>query len=263
MLILIILGAALFTYAWLIEPARLAVGEESVQVAGISPIRLLFISDLHIGWHTRMGWLHKRLGRLKGLHASRPVAGILLGGDFLDASGLYIPQLEGVLAELASWKVPIYAVLGNHDYDSLPKGLEELEQAFKGYGVRLLRNESAVLQGIHLIGIDDLQTDPVYHNGNVPMPATQWRQRAGELDWYSEQCAKHPGLPKVVLSHNPDAALLPGDPRPSLVLAGHTHGGQMAWVPPLAPTDPSWQLLSIFRTPTARGNRSDRESRLG
>jgi predicted MPP superfamily phosphohydrolase len=51
----------------------------------------------------------------------------------------------------------------------------------------------------------------------------------------------HPSIARIVLSHNPDTAELPDakDFRVDLMLAGHTHGGQV-WVPGLGtPVVPS------------------------
>jgi predicted MPP superfamily phosphohydrolase len=40
-----------------------------------------------------------------------------------------------------------------------------------------------------------------------------------------------PGMPRVLLSHNPDVAeepgLSPSDLQPNLIVSGHTHGGQI------------------------------------
>ncbi|MGC3966165.1 MAG: hypothetical protein QM775_01970 [Pirellulales bacterium] len=83
-------------------------------------------------------------------------------------------------------------------------------------GIRLLRNETATVEGLQIVGLEDL-----------------WTPRFSELA-ASRLVANTAGSPAVVLSHNPDTCdrSFWGDYR-GWILAGHTHGGQCK--PPFLP----------------------------
>ena len=115
-------------------------------------------------------------------------------------------QMTAVLKDL---KAPLggYAVLGNHDwyFDG-----ERVRKAFETDGIRVLENESAELrdgnQSLALVGLADAWTRPQDINGTIANAP--------------------PGLPVIVITHNPDSfAQLPAGV--SLLLAAHTHGGQV------------------------------------
>jgi predicted MPP superfamily phosphohydrolase len=105
----------------------------------------------------------------------------------------------------------VYCILGNHDRFT---GAERVAQALARWTTwRLLRDEAAVVEvgeaRLHLLGLEDRDA-PV-------------RPRLAALR------ARVPaGAPAVLLAHHPDVfphAVAAGLP---LVLAGHTHGGQIA-----------------------------------
>jgi len=104
-----------------------------------------------------------------------------------------------------------FAVLGNHEYwTDAKRGQQALENA----GFRVLTNSHAALQRgaeeLHLVGIDDLWSGrPDYEAAFREVP--------------EDACT-------VVLSHNPDAIYDRRVRRAGLVLAGHTHGGQIVGV---------------------------------
>lgn len=131
---------------------------------------------------------------------------LVVTGDFRtctygDHSGANTAAIE----ILQHAKAPVYATLGNHDF--LCK-VPELEAA----GIRFLLNESARIEregeSLYLVGIDD----PNYYK-------THNFKRAVE------------GIPtesfRVLLSHSPETYREAMDYGMDLLLAGHTHGGQL------------------------------------
>jgi predicted MPP superfamily phosphohydrolase len=115
-----------------------------------------------------------------------------------------VKQLTRALKAL---KRPAYAVLGNHDHWSdAPK----IRAALADAGVEVLTNEHRVLthagQALHLVGIDDSVTK--HDDADAAF--------AGVPD----------GATSVVLSHDPKSADWIHRFRPTLILSGHTHGGQ-------------------------------------
>lgn len=146
---------------------------------------------------------------------------ITLLGDFVDGArshdGHNIENGMFVFHALGSMKAPfgVYAVLGNHDHWTDSKRVTEL---LKERNITVLIDENKVLpNGLTLAGVDDY-----WEASGSPR-----KSLAGIPD---------KGL-TVLLTHNPDinGVLEVNDPV-QLVLAGHTHGGQVripftGWAP--------------------------------
>jgi predicted MPP superfamily phosphohydrolase len=187
------------------------------------PLRIAFLSDFHTGCHA------DDLVRLESIMAEaarhRPDL-VLYGGDFVNmmafGGGRVPPRV--IAAILATLDAPLgrFAVLGNHDYDY---GGDEVANALRAVGIVVLDDERRELTfagaALDLIGIPDARV----HRGN-----------AAEL--LSDAAARGPTL---VLAHDPYwfAHLPPG---PHLMLAGHTHGGQIC-LPGIGP------LINMSKAP--------------
>ena len=110
-------------------------------------LKLVLISDLHLGYHNRRADLHRWLAMLK---AEKPDA-ILIGGDIIDGS--YRPVAEELMAdEFRSLGIPVIACLGNHDYYT---GLSADLQFCREAGIKVLRDTTTTLDGIIIVGRDD------------------------------------------------------------------------------------------------------------
>ncbi|MET3710530.1 putative MPP superfamily phosphohydrolase [Sphingomonas trueperi] len=177
---------------------------------GAAPMRVVLISDLHVaGPETPPSRLARIVGQVNAL---RPDL-VLIAGDVEQhrrvTTRVYdAAEASAPLAALRA-RYGVVTVLGNHDYGRFDK--TDLPPWLKTQGITVLRND-AVRRGVLTIaGADDL-----YHG----------KYREKSLDHAARAL---PG-PTVVLSHTPDIApTLPA--RYPLVLAGHTHCGQI--VPPL------------------------------
>jgi hypothetical protein len=197
-------------YAWQLDRA-LTVSEAEVALRGLpgpfAGLRMLLVTDVHSGPFLAPADLQRTFGRFQPL---RPDV-VLLGGDLATNT---LAEVERCRQALAALRAPlgVFAVLGNHDhYTGDAAGLRRLlEQA----GVQVLHNRAVRLvrggAGILLAGIDDLN--------------------AGEPDLDAALAGALPdreGAPVVLLSHNPDVLFAAARRGVSLVLAGHTHGGQV------------------------------------
>lgn len=148
----------------------------------------------------------------------------VMTGDFRN---LTIGPWQAAVAETlrlgAHLRAPAYAVLGNHDLLSMVPPLE-------AGGIRFLLNESVRLEhngsSIHLAGID-----------HPAFSGTDGLRRALRQVPHSAPC--------ILLAHAPAVHAAAGHHRIDLVLAGHTHGGQIClpggWV--LWRNDPSPRRL--------------------
>jgi uncharacterized protein len=167
----------------------------------MAPVRVAHLTDLHVGRVTPFA-IQREAQAL--VNAEKPDL-ILVTGDFVCHSQLYLDQLTYLME---GFTAPVVAVLGNHDYWA---GAEEVCLALRRAGVLVLRNQNTTLsvrgQPLQLVGLDDAYTGHARREKAV----------AG---------LRH-DLPSLALSHIAEEAdhLWPyGIP---LVLAGHTHGGQI------------------------------------
>ncbi|REE94244.1 putative MPP superfamily phosphohydrolase [Paenibacillus taihuensis] len=152
---------------------------------------------------------------------------VLIGGDLRERN-VPMARIRSNIQKLTRI-APVYLVYGNHDYDD---DMRELEVMLAEERVRLLVNESVVLEQrdgsrIRLTGVDDPRTK-----------RDRLSLALSEPEDGNELCT-------IVLAHAPILATrLPDDAAIDLILAGHTHGGQIA-LPFMGPvlrreTDSPW-----------------------
>ena len=169
------------------------------------PLRVALLSDIHVaGPDMPPARIERIVDQVNALKLDL----VLIAGDFVSDKRLATrkyPAAEG-LAPLSRLKARhgVYAVLGNHDHWRNPA---EVRAALRGAKVRILDNHAATVGPLSLGGVDDDFTD------NADMKAAVTSMRAGRGS-------------RVLLSHSPDVAAL-APPDVSLILAGHTHCGQI------------------------------------
>jgi predicted MPP superfamily phosphohydrolase len=231
--LLLVILSAFFAHGWFVEPSRLQIEEEEVPVdpSKLSkPVRILFVSDLHASFFTSKIGTARKLRTIRRYLKSKPVDIVVLGGDFVDRSSRYLSKAQKIIHELASYGTPLYAVLGNHDHESIPD-LVPLLSLFEKEKVKLLRNQSEVVnvngQELLVIGVDDMERSELYPSSRKIPSADIFMNQSKKIDWYHEFDKVSPSLPRLLLSHNPDGVFMPGAVSPVAVLSGHTHGGQV------------------------------------
>jgi len=212
---------------FLITPRRLVTSTHRFGEPSGSRIRLLQISDVHL---QRIGGLEERL--LAAVHDAAADL-IVLTGDMIDrADRLW--QLEMLLRELPRGPRTV-AILGNWEYWSGVR-IPALERTYDRHGIELLVNRSIEVETpaarLRITGLDDL--------------------RAGAPDAAAALADAPPARHHLVLAHCPasrDRVSLPGDHAAALLLAGHTHGGQVAplGVPLVRPIGSGRYLAGWYR----------------
>jgi predicted MPP superfamily phosphohydrolase len=219
-LLLIAAGCSLWAAAlWLgterVALRRIAVPSEALSAA-LGDGRVLHVSDLHV---RRVGYRERRLAELAATAAPDLVA---VTGDLVEPPGRGRPAEIGPavavmrrLAEIA----PTVAVLGNNDLPYPEKAqtvdTQRLVAALADAGVLVLRNAAArmTVRGrsgtseVYIVGVDDNFT----HRD----------------DLHAALGAVPPDVPAILLAHSPDVVADWDVSRFALVLAGHTHGGQI------------------------------------
>ena len=169
---------------------------------------LVLVSDLH-------------LGPVHGFRFSRRVANMVAGlepdvvalaGDFYDGTAVDAERMASPWKDLAA-QFPVCYVTGNHEeFSDRTKYLRALE----GVGVRILRNETVVIDGLQVAGV-------LYGEGSE---REGFRQALAGLKLNRQQ-------PSVLLNHVPHFLDIAEQAGISLMLSGHTHKGQVipwSWV---------------------------------
>jgi predicted MPP superfamily phosphohydrolase len=184
---------------------RLDVDARRGATAGRSPLRLAFVSDIHIGPLTSRRLIERAFDRLAALAPDV----LALGGDYVSYD--VTPAGADWLAALVG-RVPApikVAVLGNHD---LWTDHPIIERALAAGGARVLVNDAVRLPPPHddvaIVGLDDPWT--------------------GAPDGDRAFAAAGDAPTKIALVHAPDGYPHVRGRGAALMLAGHTHGGQIA-----------------------------------
>ncbi len=209
LLFIIIVVDAIF-----IEPYRLIVTEINFDLfdGTDTKVKIILISDIHID-SQREGYLDEVV---KKINEQNPDI-VLIAGDSINGYGTELKKLEPLKA-LRS-KFGAYAVLGNHDYGrwGCPISKNEIdmgnkvEQKLEYLGIEVLRNENRIIEingkSFALIGLDDA-----------------WVCRS-DYKKASENVSE--SMPKIIFMHN-SKAIEPKEVKgKGLILAGHTHCGQI------------------------------------
>ena len=108
------------------------------------PLRIAATADLHYGKHSR-GTLHDAFAEI-----SRSADILLLCGDLTDY-GLPEEAEELVTDIRAAVRIPILAVLGNHDFESSQP--EAISKVLDDAGVNVLNGEAIEIGGVGFAGI--------------------------------------------------------------------------------------------------------------
>lgn len=160
---------------------------------------LLHLSDLHLDIAPEL--TDAIIARLRGVDYDLCV----VTGDFrASSSGAYDLAIDYAARLVKHLKLPVYAVLGNHDFIEFVPPLEAA-------GYTFLLNETVVIERgdakLYLSGVDDphfYETDNLYRTRDaIPI-----------------------GAPSILLAHSPEIYRHAAAAGYDFMLSGHTHAGQ-------------------------------------
>ena len=181
-----------------------AVVHYRVELAGLQrPLRLVHLSDLHgSNWDMPQVRLNRIMDQVNALHPDL----VVVTGDF-HASKIWDPpmRMDDAVQPLTWLKAPlgVWSVPGNHDDPYW------IRWVMRRFGLKLLAGDLVDLGPIQIVGSDDLIM------GQRPVQGLR-----------AAAARAQPGKPLVALVHEPRLwTMLPANV--DLVLAGHTHGGQI------------------------------------
>lgn len=203
----IALGTILLTDMYIIEPNWIEIEEVIIHDKKLSEllagIRIVHISDIHA--RKTIGFRERQLIRkVNSLNADI----IFITGDFISDFGGLRSALE-IVSKLKA-KIGKFGVMGNHDHYRVRPDFFARE--FREAGIDILLNEHRLIplpngRTLTLAGVDD----PVTGHANI----------ARTLD------SIRPGEPVIMLAHTPSFYPQAHKRHINLLLAGHSHGGQI------------------------------------
>ena len=218
----IVIALPLLAYARLVEPFRVSLRRETLELEDLPPgldgLTILHLSDLHLrkGDHGRA----ELIRRVSDVEADI----IAITGDFIETDDdvdFCLRTIQGLRARYG-----IFGVLGNHDHMGdrhflhtifkcwqRSNDVQGLIRRLEGIGIKVLVNEGVPVridgQDLWVVGVDD----PYKRLHNVPLALR--------------------GIPpegyKLLLAHSPDVVDQIGSDEVNLILCGHTHGGQIVF----------------------------------
>ena len=209
--VLAVLGAGISFKIWSDTMGSPEVHRAAVTLRGMAPgtppITAALISDIHVAGPDMSP---ARLARIVAqINALRPDI-VLIAGDLVSQKILstHAYTAAEIVAPLAGLDAPLGVVVvpGNHDHWF---DWPALERELRARGIQVLQNEAAQIGPLVIGGVDDAYT----RRDDLPPVLAQMRSMQGG---------------RLILTHSPDVfPQVPGEV--SLVLAGHTHCGQIAY----------------------------------
>jgi uncharacterized protein len=207
----LLVPAPVGVYASFVEPMRLRVERTTVPLptdrAGDRDVRIAVLADIQTADVGDYEW--RAIERTNDLWPHV----VVIPGDLFQMSTARqrreLPELRALVREL---RAPggVYVVEGDSDDP------HELRKVLRGTGARLLVNEVVTTR----------VADRRVTIGGIELG---WRTPGASR--VCRELETRPGRDdvRILLAHRPDAVFpLPDDPRTDLVIAGHTHGGQVA-----------------------------------
>ncbi|HEY3276012.1 MAG TPA: metallophosphoesterase [Syntrophorhabdaceae bacterium] len=168
-------------------------------------LRIVQISDLHLGLTTCETWLDKMFAEVKRLNPHI----LVCTGDLLDGRAESLRRSASMFREIAP-PYGKFAITGNHEYYG---GLPNFSRFADDAGFRVLRGEGISIEGaINVAGVDDIAAIPYHLYKGVEEKSLLSGLEKGRFN--------------LLLKHRPIV-----DPTAvglfDLQLSGHTHKGQI------------------------------------
>jgi predicted MPP superfamily phosphohydrolase len=198
--------------------------------ADLDGLTLAHVTDLHIGKFLPAGTVERVADAVNALEADL----VVFTGDLIDVGGMdHLSAGIDFIRRLAP-RNGLAMVEGNHD---VMTESEQFEQRVKDAGLPLLIDESVTYRvpgratAVQFLGIPWGEFVLGKHVGQFGRRATQryreWTKEAGEESIQRLVARRDPAAFPILLAHHPHAFDPAAAAKLPLMLAGHTHGGQI------------------------------------
>lgn len=165
-------------------------------------LALAVLADIHLAISNNQKFLSYLVDSVNAIEADA----LLIAGDMFDITA---PNLGTILDPLEKVEIPVFFVTGNHEFYM---GAKPLVDRLKGFGVRVLENESVEFRGINLVGVHD-------------KVASKFGYLAPDIDTALSYTNRD--IPTIMLIHQPRFIYENFRGEVDLYISGHTHGGQI------------------------------------
>jgi predicted MPP superfamily phosphohydrolase len=187
--------------AYALGSLDLQVSRQQVPLRGIrQKMRIVALSDLHAPcrYLSTPDLVHT-------INKQKPDV-LILAGDMFG-----VPEFEETISAFRHAKAQYakLAILGNREYQ-LNLNRKNLKKAYADAGIKLLTNDTCEFNGLKIVGLDDL----LY----------------GSPDYKLAHDISNDAVPGLIVSHCPGSfdRLTQSSQNHKIMIAGHTHGGQIA-----------------------------------
>lgn len=195
-----------YLYARYVEPDLLIVNREKLESDKLEvPLKIVFFGDTHLGEFNDNNQLDRIVAKI---NAENPDL-VIFTGDLIGSSGSFTANPETIAQSIAKIHATYgkVAVMGNHEYALLDQ--YNYEELMSAAGFEVLVNDWLDISelNVRLLGLDDV------YRGTPDLTLTDEALT---------------GAYNVLLTHEPDIVDAMNIDSIQLVLAGHTHGGQIS-----------------------------------
>jgi predicted MPP superfamily phosphohydrolase len=197
--------------------------------------KITFISDIHADYYTDSRRLQKFINDVNGTNPDL----VLVGGDMISSGSQYIDTAAVYLGKIKS-KYGIYSCVGDHDFwaygNDYSRSLSEITDALGKQNIKMIDNGNekinvdSTIIGITFITNAYVRTTPNYIVDSL----------SAKLD--------DPVL-KILVTHQPKSSTINEGAKDGydLLLAGHTHGGQITFLFPFKNLTPTMIETSYIK----------------
>jgi len=205
--------ASLLTIYGVWNAYTIKVKEITIPIKGLTQeIRAVHLSDVHLGNLRGRREADKIVRKIKELNPDV----IFNTGDMFDSKA-HFGEGKEVLSAFRTLEIPHYFVYGNHD-DHV--GVNEVITQMKKANATVLLNELTHFGELQIIGLNNMLPD----KNSFDMHTTADSETIAEV---LNKLEIEENRPAIVLHHRPDGVNYMQEKGADLLLAGHTHAGQI------------------------------------
>ncbi len=185
----------------------------TIPIKGLThEVTAALITDIHLGNFYGKRQLESMVEKIIELNPDV----VFNTGDLFEAR-VHFNDKSNVLEPFNKLSMPHYFVLGNHDEHA---GVDEVLRELEKTNVIVLRNQVANLGELQIIGLDNMPADSLASKRHTLPGAETVDAVLHKLDIDKEK-------PTIVLHHRPEGVEYMEAKHADLLLAGHTHNGQI------------------------------------